>query len=278
MKRITRQDTTRWSKYILEISGISMSHAKAGFLESRLAPLLERHGIKSYEALLGKARHDVTGILRQKIIDAVSVNETRFFRDKGPFEALKKKILPDLIQKRKENASGRIPVRIWSTACATGQEVYSIAITVKEALSDISKYDIHILGTDISEAAIAKAKSGIYSNFEVERGLSMRVLKKYFVHRNNSWEINSDIKKMPVFRRLNLLHSLNGMEKWDIVFCRNVVIYFQQTQRKKFFNQIADILEPDGCLIAGASESLAAICSRFELNRHSNSVFYKRRP
>ncbi|MCK5324047.1 MAG: protein-glutamate O-methyltransferase CheR, partial [Desulfobulbaceae bacterium] len=169
---ITSEEIQVLSKYIFEISGIQLSLDKGYLLETRLKPLLKFHGCATYSELYYQAKIDPSKKLKKEIIEAITTNETFFFRDNTPFELLRNKIIPDLIDRRTGvSRSGRVPVRIWSAACSTGQEVYSIAMTLMEMLPDLGKYDIFILGTDISDKVVANASYGKYNKFEVERGL-----------------------------------------------------------------------------------------------------------
>ena len=277
MIKIAPDEIKSLSKYVYDISGISLDQSKTYLFETRLGPLLEEYGLSSYSELYNRAVSDVGKTVEKKIVDAISTNETLFFRDKGPFEALRHKILPDLIDARSAKSSGRfsIPIRIWSAACSTGQEIYSIAIILKELLPDISKYNIRLLGTDISDAAIAQASQGIYSKFEIERGLAPDILRKYFSPVSGGWKVKDEIRAMATFRKLNLMLPFKALGKFDIVFCRNVAIYFNMEDRKRLFERIAEILEPDGYLIIGSTESLTGICPRFKPHKHIRSIYYQ---
>jgi chemotaxis protein methyltransferase CheR len=277
MIKITPDEVKLLSKYIYDISGISLDQTKTYLFETRLGPLLEEEGLASYAELYHKARSDARKTLEAKIINAISTNETLFFRDKGPFEVLQHKVLPDLIDARSAKSSGLMPtsIRIWSAACSTGQEIYSIAIILKELLPDMSKYNIRLLGTDISDAAVAQASRGEYGKFEIERGLAPDKLRKYFSSNGGGWSIKDEIRALATFRKLNLMLPFRALGKFDIIFCRNVAIYFNPEDRKNLFDRIADSLEPDGVLIIGSTESLTGICPRFEPHRHIRSIFYK---
>ncbi len=277
MIKITPDEIKLLSKYIYDISGISLDQTKTYLFETRLGPLLEEDGLASYAELYHKACSDSRKTLETRIINAISTNETLFFRDKGPFEVLQHKVLPDLIDARSAKSSGLLPtpIRIWSAACSTGQEIYSIAIILKELLPDMSKYNIRLLGTDISDAAIAQASRGEYGKFEIERGLPPDKLRKYFSSNGGGWSIKDEIRAMATFRKLNLMLPFRALGKFDIIFCRNVAIYFNPEDRKNLFDRIADSLEPDGVLIIGSTESLTGICPRFEPHRHIRSIFYK---
>ncbi len=276
MIKISPEEFNIIARYIHDISGILLDTSKKYLLETRLSTVVQENGCSSYIELYKKAGHDRHKIIEKQIIDAISTNETLFFRDNGPFELLQHKILPELIDARKP-ASPLIktPIRIWSAAASTGQELYSIAIVLKELLGDTSKYNIKLFGTDISDSAIKQASMGKYNKFEIERGLAKDKLKKYFTLSGSSWKVKDEIRAMANFRKINLLRPFQGLGKFDIVFCRNVAIYFSVEDRKKMFNKIADILEPDGYLIIGATESLTGICPRFRPKKHLRTIFYQ---
>lgn len=275
--KITPEEMELFSRYVHKISGIYIDKNKGYLFETRLGEIIEKNGLSSFGELYKKASTEPGKGLEKKIIDAISTNETLFFRDTGPFDVLQHKILPDLIDRRTAKSSSLLPtqIRIWSAACSTGQEVFSIAVVLKELLPDLKKYNIKLLGTDISDAAVAKASYGQYNKFEIERGLSKDKLQKYFSPNGNSWKIKDEIRVMATFRKLNLMLPFAGLGKFDIVFCRNVAIYFTVEDRKKLYEKIADILAPDGYLIIGSSESLTGVCPKFKPQRHIRSIFYQ---
>ena len=277
MIKITPNEIKIISKYIYDISGIHLDEKKAYLMETRLKMILENENVSSYMDLYQKAKSDRSGLIEKKIIDAVTTNETLFFRDKSPFDMFKYKVMPDLIDKRSAQTSGLMPVniRIWSAACSTGQEIYSLAIILKELIPDQKKYKIKLLGTDISSEAVAQASYGKYNKFEIERGLDKENLQKYFIPNGNSWKIKDDIRAMAVFQKRNLMEPFSGIGQFDVIFCRNVAIYFSMEDRKKLFEKIAGVLAPDGYLIIGSTESLTGICPFFEPQRHLRSVFYQ---
>jgi chemotaxis protein methyltransferase CheR len=276
MIKITPDEVKILSQYIYSISGIFLDDKKTYLIETRLKDILETERCNSYGELYYKAKADSGRTIERKIIDAITTNETLFFRDSSPFEMFKYKIMPELIDRRSADAGVLpIPIRIWSAACSTGQEIYSLAIILKELLPNLKKYNIKLLGTDISDEAIAKASYGHYNKFEIDRGLDKEKMQRYFSQNNNSWKIRDDIRAMVVFQKINLINSLTGLGKFDVVLCRNVAIYFNNEDRKKLFDKIAGVLEPDGYLIIGSTESLTGVSSRFEPQRHLRSVFYK---
>ena len=276
MLKITPEEIKLITKYIYEISGIYLDESKKYLLETRLNAIAEEQGCSSYQDFHRKAKADASKLIERKIIDAISTNETLFFRDTGPFQLLQHKILPELIDARAAKSSfSKTNLKIWSAASSTGQELYSIAIVLQELLGDMSKYSIKLIGTDISDAAVAQASSGKYNKFEIERGLARDKLTKYFTSVGQTWKVNDQIRAMANFRKFNLMSPFIGLGKFDIVLCRNVAIYFTLEDRKKLFNKIADVLEPDGYLIIGSTESLTGICPRFIPKRHLRSIFYQ---
>jgi chemotaxis protein methyltransferase CheR len=259
------------------ISGIFFDASKKYLIEMRLSKIAEAYNCKSYIELYQKTKKDHSNKIDKEIIDAISINETLFFRDTGPFFLLEKQLMPELIISRSKNTVGlaRTPLRIWSSACATGQEVYSIAMILKESLVNINKYDIKLIGTDISNTALNQAKMGRYNKFEIERGLTKDKLNKYFIPSGGFWQVRNELRSMADFQHRNLMQPFNNIGKFDIIFCRNVAIYFTLEDRKKLFNKIADTLTPDGSLIIGSTESLTGICPRFKPKRFNKYIYYQ---
>ena len=265
------------SQYIQTISGIYLDQSKSYLFETRLSSIAEKQGCKSYEELHNKARQDPTKKIEKEIIDAITTNETLFFRDKGPFELLQHKILPEIIDSRSSKSALKPRIKIWSAASSTGQELYSIAIIIKELLKESSRYSFTLSGTDISDAAVTQASYGKYNRFEIERGLDRKYLQKYFTLLGDCWKIKDEIRAMVNFRKLNLMQPFTALGKFDIIFCRNVAIYFTLGDRKKLFNKLADSLADDGYLVIGSTESLTGVCPRFVPKRHLRSIFYQKK-
>ncbi|MBN2280834.1 MAG: protein-glutamate O-methyltransferase CheR [Candidatus Marinimicrobia bacterium] len=275
MKKITQQELHNFSEYVYKISGIHLDETKGYLLESRLNPLLVSYNLDSYEELLRKAITDKTKDLQEHIINAVSTNETFFFRDKSPFTILQYKLIPELIDRRQKlYRSKQIPIRILSAACSTGQEVYSIAISLLEEIPNIQNYDINILGVDIADEVIAKASYGKYGKFEVERGMSPALLNKYFNRHDDGWRIKDQVRVLANFKKVNLLENFANIGYFDIIFCRNVAIYFKHHDKVKLFKKLASILEPDGALIVGGSESLTGVAPDFQVNHYLKGIYY----
>ena len=263
---------------IRDLTGISLDSSKVYLVEARLSSLVKESGCSSFGELLAKVRSDAGGDLPRQVINRITTQETSFFRDTAPFEMLKFKIIPDLIdaRRRPNYPQARLPIRIWSAACSTGQEVYSILIALHEALGDFGNYDIRVLGTDISEQAIAKASYGTYTEMELERGMPETKLARYFSKSDKLWKIRDEIRALASFRQFNLFENLAQLGRWDIVFCRNVAIYFSDEDKRSLFSRIASVMEADGGLIIGSTESLLGVCPQFAARRYLRSVFYQR--
>jgi chemotaxis protein methyltransferase CheR len=277
MIKIAPEELKLISQYIQTITGIYLDQSKSYLFETRLSSIAEAYGCKSYQELHLKARQEPSKKIEKEIIDAITTNETLFFRDKGPFELLQHKILPEIIDLRSSQSSIKTRIKIWSAASSTGQELYSIAIVIKELLKDLSNYSFTLFGTDISDAAITQASYGKYNRFEIERGLERKYLEKYFTLFGDSWKIKDEIRAMVNFKKLNLMQPFTSLGKFDIIFCRNVAIYFTLEDRKKLFDKLADSLADDGYLVIGSTESLTGVCPRFIPKRHLRSIFYQKK-
>jgi chemotaxis protein methyltransferase CheR len=271
---ITREELPVWTRYIYEICGISLDDSKGYLVETRLNSLLVEAGASNFSELFFKVRADGTTKLRGKVIEAITTNETSFFRDTAPFDLLRNKLIPDLIDRRGANAA-RIPIRIWSAACSTGQEAYSTAIVLKELLGDLTRYDIRILGTDISNKVVAQASYAEYNRLELERGLPPEALARHFIVSGDRWKVRDEIRAQATFRTMNLLEPFSFPQPFDIIFCRNVAIYFTETDKTRLFRNLSRSMAKDGCLIIGSTESISGICPELEPKRYLRSVFYQ---
>ncbi|HQV62882.1 MAG TPA: CheR family methyltransferase [Anaerolineales bacterium] len=277
MIKIQPEEARALSQYIYSLCGVHLDETKGYLLENRLAPLLQENSCGSFSEFYLKARSDSTKTLPRKIVDAVTTGETSFFRDSAPFDLLQFKLLPELLDRRKKmNPSGLpISLRIWSAACSSGQEVYTTAIVLKETLGNPANYSIHLLGTDISDQAIAKASYGVFSRMEIERGLTQERLQRNFTSVENGWKIKDEIRGMASFRKLNLMEDFSALGRFDIIFCRNVAIYFTEADKVRLFSKLGKALASDGALIIGSTESLTGLCPQFEAMRYLRSVYYR---
>jgi chemotaxis protein methyltransferase CheR len=242
-------------------------------MEGRLGLLVQETGCGSFSGLIQRAKSEPGRALERRIVDAITTNETLFFRDTAPFDLLRHKIVPELIDRRARTGGSRI--RIWSAACSTGQEIYSIAMLLKELLGDPDRYGVRLMGTDISNDAVARASRGLYNATEIARGLSEPLRDRYFARTRDGWQIRDEIRGMASFKHQNLMGDLSPLGKFDVIFCRNVAIYFSEADKISLFRRIERALEPNGYLVIGAMESLNGICPQFESQRHLRAVYYQ---
>ena len=273
MIRLQPDEHKSLAQYVYSLCAVTLDESKGYLLESRLAHLVEESGCGSYSGLLQRAKSDPSRALERRIVDAITTNETLFFRDISPFELLRHKIIPELIDRRAR--TGTACIRIWSAACSTGQELYSIAILLKELLGDTDRYGVRLMGTDISDDAVARASRGLFNAIEISRGLSEAQRTRYFVPHAGGWQIRDEIRAMASFKKLNLMADFSALGRFDVIFCRNVAIYFTEGDKISLFGRMERALETDGYLVIGAMESLNGICPRFESKRHLRSVFYQ---
>jgi chemotaxis protein methyltransferase CheR len=256
---VTPSDYEYLRKLLKESSGLDLSADKQYLVESRLVPLARRADLAGIPALVEKMRGGASA-LTTEVVEAMTTNETFFFRDKIPFDHLKEAVIPALVQAR----AARRSLRIWCAASSTGQEPYSIAMCLKEAGAMLSGWRIEIVATDLSQAVLEKSRTGIFSQFEVQRGLPIQLLVKYFTQSGELWQLNADIRGMVQHRQLNLLQDFSHLGVFDIIFCRNVLIYFDQNTKTNIFERLSRMLEPDGVLALGAAESVVGITNSFK--------------
>ncbi|WP_027532748.1 protein-glutamate O-methyltransferase CheR [Bradyrhizobium sp. WSM3983] len=255
---MTPTDYDYLRKFLKERSGLDLSPDKQYLVESRLLPLARKASLPGIPDLVLKIRNG-DGRLATDVVEAMTTNETFFFRDKIPFDHLRDSIMPGLIQAR----AARRSLRIWSAASSTGQEPYSIAMCLKEMGATLAGWRIEIVATDLSQEVLEKCKAGVYSQFEVQRGLPIQLLMKYFTQASDVWQLNADVRAMVQFRQLNLLQDFSHLGTFDVIFCRNVLIYFDQDTKAVIFERLAKCLEADGTLLLGAAESVVGITDAF---------------
>ncbi len=246
---------------VKERSGLILTEDKEYLLESRLMPVARKQGVKDLAELSNLVRQKKSEALMKEITEAMTTNESFFFRDVKPFDRFKEKVLPDLLAARRDKRR----IRIWSAACSSGQEAYSLAMILREYdQSKIAGYNFEIIATDISDEMIMKAREGVYSQFEVQRGLPVNLMLKYFQQDGDRWQISSELKRMVTFKNYNLLDSLSPLGNFDVVFCRNVLIYFDQETKTKVLNNIARSMAKDGFLFLGGAETVIGITEAFK--------------
>jgi chemotaxis protein methyltransferase CheR len=256
---VTPPDYEYLRKLLRDHSGLDLSADKQYLIESRLLPLARKAGLAGIGDLVQKMKGG-PGVLITQVVEAMTTNETFFFRDKVPFEHFRETIMPEILKTRATRKS----VRIWCAAGSTGQEPYSLAMCLKEASATLSGWRVEILATDLSQEVLEKSKAGIYSQFEVQRGLPIQMLVKYFKQIGELWQINADIRAMVQHRQLNLLHDFAQLGYFDVIFCRNVLIYFDQETKANTFGRLARTIEPDGYLVLGAAETVVGLTDAFK--------------
>ena len=257
---MTPQDFDYLRKLLRERSGLVLSAEKQYLAESRLLPVARKHGLAGLGELVGKLKATTAAApLTVEVIEAMTTNESFFFRDKVPFEHFRLTIMPALLAARAREKR----IRIWCTACATGQEPYSLAMSLKGIGPALAGWRVEIVATDLSNEVLAKAKAGIYNQFEVQRGLPIQQLVKFFTQVGEAWQIAEEIRAMVKFRPLNLLADFSSLGTFDLVFCRNVLIYFDQPTKTRALEAIAGQMAPDGMLYLGGAETVLGITARF---------------
>ena len=272
MKTLSDDLYRQFSNFLAQQSGIVLGDNKQYLVKSRLSPLMTQFGIESLSDLVTRAMSVRERELKMAVIDAMTTNETLWFRDTYPFQLLSDKIFPEL------GKSGR-PIKIWSAASSSGQEPYSIAMTALEQQvkrPGTLPGGVQIVGTDISSTMLNQCKEGVYDSLALARGLSPERKKMFFEPcGDNKMRVVERVRKLTTFRPLNLLESYSLLGKFDIIFCRNVLIYFAPEVKSKILNQFASSLNPGGYLMLGASESLAGLTDKFEMIRCNPGIVYK---
>ena len=246
-------------KLLRDKSGLDLSSDKQYLIESRLHPLARKAGLPGLGELVQKLK-DGNGGLTSQVVEAMTTNETFFFRDKVPFDHFREAIVPELLKAR----ASRKSMRIWCAAGSTGQEPYSLAMCLKEMGAALSGWRVEIIATDLSQEVLEKSKTGLYSQFEAQRGLPIQLLVKYFKQVGELWQINADLRAMVQHRQLNLLHDFSQLVTFDVIFCRNVLIYFDQDTKINIFGRLAKLMEPDGFLVLGAAETVVGLTDVFK--------------
>ncbi len=245
-------------RVVLARSGMSIDPEKTYRLETQLAPLVRREGFADLSEMIHTIQAKRDNALMWSVTEALTNNETCFFRDRAPFQQFREEILPELAARRGERA-----IRIWSAACSTGQEPYSLAMLIDDEMSKYPSLAIDLLGSDISERCLEKAQSGLYTQFEIQRGLPIRLLVRYFERNDEAWTLAPRIRQMVRWRRVNLLADLRGLGVFDVIFCRNVISGFDAQTARAVLEHLATALPDDGRLILGIDETLAGVTDAF---------------
>lgn len=255
-------------------SAIVLQADKTYLIDSRLTPLAREAGLSSIDELVGRIRNEGAGApLVRRVVEAMTTNETLFFRDLHPFEALRSRILPELIRARSKQRR----LRIWCAAASTGQEPYSIAMTVREHFPEVASWDVKIVATDINAAVLQRARAATYRQLEVNRGLPVSMLVKYFERQGADWVIRPVIKDLVRFTELNLLDPWN-IGPQDIVFIRNVLIYFDLETKRQLLGRVRNLLDGDGFLVLGGAETTNNIDGQYVPVKIGGGVYYQVKP
>ena len=262
--------------YIEKHCGIHLSDDKVYLVETRLTTLMYEQGCKTFSEFYDKAAKDKTNVLRDKIVEAITTNETYWFRDLHPFGILSEVMFPRFAE---EIQSGkRSKIKIWCSACSTGQEPYSIAMTYLEFLRKypaLRPDHLEIMASDISSTVLFLGKLGRYDSLAISRGLAEEFKQRYFKKDEKAWIIKDQVKNMVKFQKFNLQDNFSHLGKQDIVFCRNILIYFSHEFKQDILKRIANLLRPEGYLFLGASESIIMYTNEYEMIRHAIGLYYQ---
>jgi chemotaxis protein methyltransferase CheR len=256
---VTPVDYEYLRKLLKDRSGLMLSADKQYLVESRLTPLARKAGVATLAELVAKLKSNNERLVVD-VVEAMTTNESFFYRDKIPFEHFTNAVMPSLLAARAKERR----IRIWCAAASTGQEPFSLAMCLKEMKEKLAGWRVEILGTDLSTEVLEKAKAGVYSQFEVQRGLPIQMLVKYFTQTGDTWQISPEIRAMVQYKPLNLLADFGHLGGFDVVFCRNVLIYFDQETKIGVLNRIAKLLDPSGFLVLGAAETVVGLTEAFK--------------
>ena len=248
------------SSLVKQRSGLVLTRDKAYLLESRLLPVARKWQLKTLGDLAAAVRSRGDAGLVRAIVEAMTTNESFFFRDVKPFDQFKSFVLPQLLRARAATRT----IRIWSAACSSGQEPYSLAMILTEQRAQLANWRIEILATDLSTEILDKAQAGLYSQFEVQRGLPIQLLVKYFKQQGERWQVDPAIRSRVNFRQLNLLDDIAALGRFDVIFCRNVLIYFDQPTKTLVLDRLSRQMAPDGYLYLGGAETVLGISGKLQ--------------
>jgi chemotaxis protein methyltransferase CheR len=267
---INQAEYNDFQQYLQKACGIQLGAGKEYLVSSRLGALMREVQVGSLGELLNKLNSPVNAQLKTQVVDAMTTNETFWFRDIGHYILLKESILPDLNQQRGGS------IRIWSAACSSGQEPYNISMIAEEYESKYGRgRPVQIEATDISSKMLTEARAGVYCGLTVERGLTVEQQRRFFVPKDKCLEVRPEVKRRVSFRSMNLASSFQGMGKFDVIFCRNVLIYFSNELKRDIVDRMASILNPGGYLFLGSTESINQLTNRFEMKVGHGGISYR---
>jgi len=261
MTKLSADDYNFVTNYLYKEAGISLGLDKEYLVENRLNELCRSVGLNSISALVTELKKGTPNSHRQRMVEAMTTNETSFFRDSSPYEALKNHVIPELIELRKNARQ----LRIWSAACSTGQEPYTLAMLIHQNFGrQLVNWRIEIVGTDLAEKVLEKARSGVYTQLEINRGVPPNYLSSCFSKHGQNWQVLDELRAMTRFQRINLLEVPANLQTFDLVLCRNVLIYFDQPTKLRVLKNLHRHIKKDGYLMVGASEVLHGIGEQFK--------------
>jgi chemotaxis protein methyltransferase CheR len=263
-------DLAHLAQLLKRRTGIAINPLKTSQISTRLAPVARRFGFRNTDELLHELPHARESMILP-VIEAMTTNDTWFFRDRAPFEQFREIILPDLLSRRSRSKK----LRIWCAAASTGQEAYTLAMLLNEAGLAKDGWTIELVATDISSECIARAREGLYTSFEVQRGLNIKRLIAHFTQEDDRWRISDTLRRMVKFRTFNLLDDYGAFGEMDVIFCRNVLLYFEPHTKTRVLDRLADTLAPDGYLVVGTAEMPHEASSAFELLPDNRGLYIK---
>ena len=284
---MNKDDYNAITKYVFDICGIALGDDKQYLIEQRLSPVLGELGCDSFSDLARKLNSGITNfIIREKMLNAMTTNETSFFRDEHPYVAFREKIMPDMLERvkqRKERSWQRrgSKVSMWSVAASTGQEPYSMAMIISDVITMkgmglVSMEDFGILGTDISSRVLAKAMEGKYGPLEVARGLTADMRNRHFLQEGSNYVVSEKLRKIVDFKAFNIQDSFTQIGSFDVVFCRNILIYFTDEAKRRILAQLFQVLAPGGYLLLGSAENMYNLNDEFLTERYGPTTIYRK--
>lgn len=259
---------------VKQLAGVALDDGKGYLIESRLGPIAEKTGCANFNELYFKLRYGADPALAQRVVDAITTHETNWFRDGAPFDAIQFKIIPEVIDARGRLGQGK-KLRIWSAASSTGQEAYSIAMVLAELLPDFASRDIQILGTDIAKSSVETAQRGIYADHEMQRTMRPQLMAKWFEKVPEGMRVKESLRRLCRFEQRNLMEPISTLGPFDIVFVRNVLIYFDQKDKIELMRRIRSVLLPHGWLFVGATENLMDVGPEWIPQTHCRASVYQ---
>ena len=269
--QLTNPDIEFLTGIVAECSGNVIAPRQAYMLEQQLAPIAKSVGLNDVPELVRSLRAKANPFLTNRVAEAVTVNETSFFRDVHPFEALKDSIIPELIKRNRSTKS----IRFWSAACSCGQEPYTIAMVIRENFPQLKDWKIEIVATDISDEMLEKSRAGEYSQLEVNRGLPVRKLVRFFERKGSAWQTKQELRDIINFKKLNLTNTWPPLGQFDVVFIRNVLIYFDQKMKSEILKRVRRVLRQDSYLFIGSAETTIGLSIPFQREEIDATICYR---